>query len=204
MTRIVSYCRIAKCAYNIDGMQRRVAPSDGESPEAAIYRAEGIAYPKFFKMDALARTGFLASELALRAAGIPAEGDKRDMGIIFMNRSSSLDDDIRYQATLRPGEFYPSPAVFVYTLANIVTGETAIRNRIFGETSFYIAERFDAERLRRTVEDMFAFDGDMRRATVGWCDFLHRSDALAMIVEKDAADGKCFDTQTIDMLYSNI
>lgn len=204
MTRIISYCRMAECAYNIDGVRQTVAPEGGDSPEAAIYRREGIAYPKFFKMDSLARTGFLASELALRAAGIPAEGDKRDMGIIFMNRCSSLDDDIRYQSTLRAGEFYPSPAVFVYTLANIVTGETAIRNRIFGETSFYITECFDAESLCRAVEDMFSFDGDMHRAAVGWCDFLHRSDALVMTVEKDSPKGKPFDTQTIEMLYSNI
>ena len=43
----------------------------------------------------------------------------------------------RFQETIQHADsYYPSPALFVYTLPNIVTGEIAIRNKYYGETSF--------------------------------------------------------------------
>lgn len=102
----------------------------------AIYRAtvEG-GYPKFFKMDGLCRLGFIAAELLL--AGESAEL-RVDAAVVLFNRSGSLVTDRNYQATIGDADYYPSPALFVYTLANIVTGEIAIRHMIYGESSFYV------------------------------------------------------------------
>ena len=50
-----------------------------------------------------------------------------------------------------PDNYYPSPAVFVYTLPNIATGEIAIRNGFHGETAYFALPAFEADRVRRLV-----------------------------------------------------
>ena len=95
-----------------------------------LYRRFAGDYPKFFKMDTLCRLGFIAAELLLKNGKADA--------VILANRSASLKNDNDYIATISGSGYYPSPALFVYTLPNIVTGEIAIRHQITGETSFYI------------------------------------------------------------------
>ena len=108
-----------------------------------LYRRFAGDYPKFFKMDTLSRLGFIAAELLLsgRQTDAPSRQQHAVDGIILANRSASIKNDRDYLATIAEGRYYPSPALFVYTLPNIVTGEIAIRHRIQGETSFYILDR---------------------------------------------------------------
>ena len=95
-----------------------------------LYRTYVGDYPKFFKMDTLSKLGFVASELLLQAEGEPRFEAREDRAVVFFNRSASLQADTAYQATIQdPENFFPSPAAFVYTLPNIVTGEIAIRNK---------------------------------------------------------------------------
>ena len=108
-----------------------------------LYREKIGNYPLFYKMDLLGRLGFIASELLLET-----EGKKRFTGtdsraVILFNRSSSLMTDRKYLGTIAEDNYYPSPALFVYTLPNITTGEIAIRNKYNGETSFYILPEKD-------------------------------------------------------------
>ena len=111
-----------------------------------LYRNHVGDYPKFFKMDTLSKLGFIASELLLNAEGNRSFEPREDRAIILFNRNASLQADTAYQATIQdPDNFFPSPAAFVYTLPNIVTGEIAIRNKYFGETSFFVIENRDAK-----------------------------------------------------------
>lgn len=182
----------------VDGQRLDVVQPEGTQWLTAVYRSCGAAYPKFFKMDNLCKAGFLAAELVLGRAGARDEEPKRDMAVVFMNRASSLDDDRAYQQTIGGGEFFPSPSVFVYTLANIVTGEVAIRNKIYGETSFYVAERFSAAALCRAAEGAFT-DSSVRRVLCGWVDWLDGvPDVLVMLAGRD---GDGFDEQNINKLY---
>lgn len=126
------------------------------------YRALGGDYPKFFKMDTLCRLGFVASELLLRASGDTRQGCA-DRAVVIVSRSASLQADTQFQATIQdPENFYPSPACFVYTLPNIVTGEIAIRNKYYGETMSYVLAERDprliAELLRNTLAAPFTHD----------------------------------------------
>lgn len=199
MARIATYCRMKPGEVVVDGRPLEIVQPEGVQWLTSVYRSCGVSYPKFFKMDNLCKAGFLASELVLAEAGARDEEPKCDVAVVFMNRASSLDDDIAYQQTIRSGgEFYPSPSVFVYTLANIVTGEVAIRNRIYGETSFYVAERFSAGVLVRAVEGVFT-DPSVRRVLCGWVDWLGGvPDVLVMMAERDGDD---FDEQNINKLY---
>ena len=111
-----------------------------------LYRKHVGDYPKFFKMDTLSKLGFIASELLLNAEGNRSFEPREDRAVILFNRNASLQADTAYQATIQdPDNFFPSPAAFVYTLPNIVTGEIAIRNKYFGETSFFVIENRDAK-----------------------------------------------------------
>ena len=135
-----------------------------------LYRTYVGDYPKFFKMDTLCKLGFVASELLLQAEGKPRFVPCEDRAVIFFNRSASLQADTAYQATIQdPQNFYPSPAAFVYTLPNIVTGEIAIRNKYFGETSFIVLEEPDEHVMARHCQN--AFQDPMTKSILGgWLD----------------------------------
>ena len=135
-----------------------------------LYRAHVGDYPKFFKMDTLCKLGFVASELLLQAEGAPRFESREDRAVVFFNRSASLQADTAYQATIQdPDNFYPSPAAFVYTLPNIVTGEIAIRNKYYGETSFLVLEEYDENIMARELQN--AFRDPMTKSILGgWLD----------------------------------
>ena len=150
-----------------------------------FYRSLKVDYPKFFKMDILSKLGFLASEMLL------TDNENRftareDVAIICFNRSSSLQIDTQYQKTIQNNEnYYPSPSLFVYTLPNIVTGEIAIRNKFFGETSFYILENYDFEKIMDIVKNTF-FDKTLNEALVAWIEaFENIFEVKMFLVERD-------------------
>jgi 3-oxoacyl-[acyl-carrier-protein] synthase-1 len=135
-----------------------------------LYRKYVNDYPKYFKMDILCKLGFIATELLLQAEGnerfVPCE----DRAVVLFNRSSSLNADASFENTIRNREkFYPSPAVFVYTLPNIVTGEIAIRNKYYGETNFIVTEKCDDSVIEDVVDGVFT-DDMMTSVVTGWLD----------------------------------
>lgn len=161
-----------------------------------MYREMGLAYPKFFKMDTLAKAGFLAAEKVLGAAGLRNEDPKPDMSVVLVNSTSSTVDDVAFQKGLD----YPSPALFVYTLSNIVCGEIAIRNKILGETSFHIDEKPCAARLMRYVKWAFA-DKTIDRVLVGWVEAFEGERPLSMmLVERSAEGGLDFTEENIEQI----
>lgn len=133
----------------------------------ALYRATGLAYPKWYKMDKLAQLGILAAELLMGDPAKTKPGHPEATAIILANRHSSLDTDTRFVAQL---DEIPSPAVFVYTLPNIVIGEISIRYGIKGEQAFFISEEPDWEFLIRYAETLFA-EGQTQQCILGWLDF---------------------------------
>lgn len=138
-----------------------------------FYRKEKLSYPKFFKMDNLSKAGFIISELMLREAGFDTDTPKKDMAIILCNRSSSSDDDLLYLKSIKDNDnYYPSPSIFVYTLPNIVAGEIAIRNKIFGETSFYVSEYYSDEMMLRQVGNIL-LTKSINYILFGWIEALN-------------------------------
>ncbi len=126
-----------------------------------LYRTHVGDYPKFFKMDSLARLGFVASEILLK------DSPKADYGVLLFNRSSSLADDTAFQATIQNrSNWFPSPALFVYTLPNIVTGEIAIRNHFQTETNFMVLDAPHTDIMAEQIA-LAALHGPQ---IAGWCD----------------------------------
>ena len=134
-----------------------------------LYRNQVGDWPKFFKMDQLSRLGFLSVELLLqhlRATYSDFEIDTEKCDLLIANRSASLKNDKDYQQTIVDEEnYYPSPALFVYTLPNIVTGEIAIRHHLMGETICYILDNENEifSLARQTLKHQ-----PSEQAIVGW------------------------------------
>ncbi len=203
---IRSWCRITNDTVNLDNLTLISRNGTAADWPSEIYRAAGIQYPAFFKMDNLCKAGFLAAELLLGKETLPHEvNDKR--AVVLMNRASSLDDDRRYQTTIQNADnYYPRPSIFVYTLANIVTGEIAIRHRIGGESSFFVFPSFSAQRLTRIVEATFRTNPETEDMLCGWTDYDNGNCDILML--HVCRTGKPTDeeslTTEIESLYNNM
>lgn len=149
----------------------------------ALYKQEQINYPKFYKMDALGKLGFIASELLLRNKDFKSYPPELT-GVVLSNSSSSLDTDIAHNETIRDRDrYFPSPSVFVYTLPNIVIGEICIRNGIKGENAFLVSETFNPELLTGYVTDLFNREL-VDRCLCGWIEVMgNRCEAILACVE---------------------
>lgn len=143
---------------------------EGSALLTELYRNNIGDYPKFFKMDTLSKLGFIASELLLNIEGNRSFEPREDRAVILFNRNASLQADTHYQSTIQdPEHFFPSPAAFVYTLPNIVTGEIAIRNKYFGETSFIVIDDYDGQIIMKNLD--IAFQDPVTTSIIGgWVD----------------------------------
>jgi hypothetical protein len=149
------------------------------------YKYFQINYPKFFKMDNLSKLGFLTAEALINKSNvIPL--DVEETGIIVFNSSSSLDTDKTYNDTIKDSDnYFPSPAIFVYTLPNIVIGEICIRHKITGENTFFISEKFDPDLIFNYVSGLFE-SNKVERCITGWVDFLSdKYESVLYFIEKD-------------------
>jgi|ERR1043165_2226531 hypothetical protein len=148
----------------------------------AVYDHFEVNYPKFFKMDNLCKTGFLAAELLLRNRGISEELKPEEIGIVFSNANSSLDTDIRYEASITTA---PSPSLFVYTLPNVLIGELCIRNKIKGETACFVFDIFDPA-FQSNYVNLLLETGKVKTCLSGWADYYGgKAEAFFYLVEKD-------------------
>ncbi len=140
----------------LDG-RRLPVQSQGAGLLSEIYRKYVGDYPKYHKMDSLSRLAFLATELLLSRGDVPQDSGR---ATIFFNRTSSVVADRCHLGSIaKPGEFYPSPSVFLGTLPNIATGEIAIRHGYTGETSLYITDFRDEALMKKVVGSSFSLGG---------------------------------------------
>lgn len=160
-----------------------------------LYKTRVDNYPKYYKMDGLSRLGFLASELLLQAEG-PREYDdqgrvkpqfgREDRAVVLFSDSGSVHTDVLFERTLTsPEGFYPSPSLFVCTLANIVAGEICIRNRYYGESAMYLLGGKDTDLMRQIV-GLSMMDEAVRSALCGWVSYADddRYEADMLLVER--------------------
>ncbi len=148
-TYIQSYCRIQnnEIILNGDSVFKLEPTTFSDFSKKAIQKFE-ISYPKFFKMDNLSKLAFLGAELLLKSELDAAT--ENNTALIFSNKSSSLDTDVKHQNSISDKEnYYPSPAVFVYTLPNICLGEISIRHQLKSENSFFIFADFNPKFMEK-------------------------------------------------------
>ena len=165
----------------------------------SIYRHLNGQYSKFYKMDNLSKLGWLANEILLQDSFDKEKYSAEDVGIVLSNANSSLDNDIRYYETTKT---IASPALFVYTLPNIVIGEISIRHHFKGENAFFIFDTFDAEFIEQYVSNLIN-NNILQCCICGWVDVLDdKYNATLFLIEKDkSANSVNFTKENLNKIY---
>lgn len=185
---ISSYCRIKNKSISVNGKDLPLPATDTISLFLSeAYKAIGINYPKFHKMDNLCKLGMLATEAALLDNDFLKRNNPADIAIVFANNASSLDTDRQHQNSINDkNQYLPSPATFVYTLPNIIIGEIAIKHKITGENIFFVDDNFDAGLMAERAE-VYLQSGLTTAAICGWINYdKGETDALIYLVETTA------------------
>jgi hypothetical protein len=167
----------------------------------AVYRHVALQYPKFFKMDNLSKLGWLANEILLQGSFDKEKYSPEDVGIVLSNANSSLDNDTKYYETTKT---MASPALFVYTLPNIVIGEISIRHHFKGENAFFIFEDFDAEFIEQYVSNLIN-NNILQCCICGWVDVMNEKyNATLFLIEKDKTDNSViFTKENLNKIYQS-
>lgn len=200
-TRITAHCRISQgVVYQNGEAIFKNQETDLAGFLLSVYRHLGLSYPKFYKMDRLSKLGWLASEVLLKAAGFqPGTYPAETLGVVLTNASASLDTDLAY---LESAKTQPSPALFVYTLPNIVVGEICIRNGFKGENAFFIFDQFDAGFLHGYVSQLLE-NGLLRACLCGWVELLEEGTeaVLFFVEEKQTGAEPRFTVENLTKIY---
>lgn len=163
-----------------------------------LYKHFQFNYPRFYKMDPLSKLGWLATEILLRD-GFTNSYRSEDVGIVLLNKSSSLDTDLKYFESTKS---IASPALFVYTLPNIVMGEISIRHQFKGENELFVSEKFDSFFLHNFVQGLFN-EGSVESCICGWLEFFASGiEASFYLVEKTGpVNAIPFTQENINKIY---
>jgi hypothetical protein len=171
-----------------DGRLSRNGALLAKAPDAAsMYRELGCSYPKFFKMDALSKWAWLGAEALLRTeAGWRYEAtDLQNVGLVIATLDGCLEADKRYAESM---ETIASPALFVYTLPNIMLGEICIRHGFKGEQLCLVADEFDAESLQFQAQDLLR-NRHLNHCLFGWADAVGDHQDICLFWAPAAAAG---------------
>ena len=196
---ITRYCKIRQLTLKEGDRTIFHASTTLDDFSEQAFRFLNIQYPKFYKMDPMSKLGILAADTLLQGTRVgsqPAES----VAVVLSNAHASLDTDRRYFESLRT---IPSPALFVYTLSNIVTGEICIRYGFKGENAFFVTEAFEPNTMAQYVDNVLA-QPNTTTCLAGWVDVLgEQHDVFLYLVEKSTSDPQArpHDADTIEKLY---
>jgi len=197
---ISAYCHIINNRVYLNGeLVFEMAPGDDRAEfMKTAFRQTGTKYPKFFKMDEYSKLGFLAAEVLLKSVN-PEVITPETTGIVLSNSHATLTTDQQFQSSIQSDEaFFPSPAVFVYTLPNIMAGEMAIRHHFNGENAFFVSSSFDSAWHANYVNQLL-HGQKISSCISGWVD-LDENNYHAFLVWVSVANEKGLIAHTAEML----
>ncbi|MBL4654017.1 MAG: 3-oxoacyl-ACP synthase [Flavobacteriales bacterium] len=201
--KIVSHSVIRNSSISVNGkMDFTSGEKDFKPFIKGAFRHYDLKYPKFFKMDNLCKLAMIGAEVVIKHSDL-GNISKERIGIVLLNRASSLETDRAHQKTIDSREnYFPSPALFVYTLANIMAGEIAIKHKFQGENMSFVSSDFDAELTQNYVANLFATN-KVEACLCGWVDFDEESyESVQYLVGVNKSKNTIFDNQTINEIYN--
>ena len=201
MNFINQYCLIRDCVVTHQGKEFYTGQQGTlDNLMEEVYEFLSPAYPKFYKMDRLSKLGFLTSEIIVKDLSLLSRYTPEQVAVVLSNASASLDTDLRYVELLKA---IPSPALFVYTLPNIVAGEICIRQGIQGENAFFVTEKFDAKQMADYV-DLVMVSGKTRACIAGWTEVLgdHHDIFLYLVENEKGANGLEHRAEQLQKIYT--
>ncbi len=184
---ITKYCVIKGHKVIVNGITEFEDSENLEYPKLmkAIYKHYDMKYPKYFKMDNLCKIAFLGSEILMKDNDHIKNIDPAKVGVILQNTHSTIDTDTKYVDTIKDkSNYFPSPAVFVYTLPNVMIGEICIRNKFQGENTCFISKDFEPDFMTEYINDLFKND-KIEACITGYADYVNGNyKAIMFLVEK--------------------
>ncbi len=160
----------------------------------------GVSHPRFGKMDRMSQLGFSLSELILQGRNLAEEYHPYRVGVILGNAFSSLDTDLRYHDSTAK---IPSPALFIYTLPNIVIAEICIKHNFKGEHHFFVSEKPEGQPLQQYVSILFD-TGRVDACLAGWVEVWRESyqGCLMLVEQGQGRDSIPFTRENIMKIYN--
>lgn len=202
LAQVTSYIRIRnnKIFYQKDSLLASPKGTFNDLCEQ-FYRKFEVGYPKFHKMDNLSKLGFIGADILLRNNDLKLKYNSYDIGVILSNRNSSLDTDLKHHRQIQTGP--ASPAVFVYSLPNIVIGEICIRHGIKGESTFFIEKKYNIPGQVQYITQLLQ-SGTLNACIGGWVELLgEQYDCFLYLVENIETENTIpFNTDQISKLYT--
>lgn len=107
--------------------------SDFKTYIKGLFASVSEPYMKFSKMDDYCRLGTTAVQLLLDKAGGVSQYDPYEIALIVNTDTGCIESDLAHWDNITADEYVSSPAIFVYTLPNVVAGEICIKNKFKGE-----------------------------------------------------------------------
>lgn len=133
------------------------------------FKSRGENNMKFYKMDDLCKLGYVAAAWLLDGL----EFGEEECGMVLSGKYGCLDTDMKHQQIIdKEGDAASSPAVFVYTLPNVVAGEISIRHHIKGENTWFWSDDRTMSDLKHYAS-LMAGASDLRYCIIGHLDFLN-------------------------------
>ena len=153
------YEEVKRLAITPDGltMDGKAVPleSHGAALVTEIFKKFLADGSRFFKMDLYSRLAYVATSLLAKDF---LEGcDSEEVALVVFTQNGSVLADRKHLSTFsNPEEFFPSPAVFINTLPNVVLGEIAVKNTIKGETTLVLLPGRDESAMNRIIDATLA------------------------------------------------
>ena len=162
--------QISQGQVNVDETSAFVSSqTDFHTFSREAFKSREEANMKFYKMDDLCKLGYLASAWLLD--GI--EYGEEECGIVMSGKYGCLDTDIRHQQIIdSEGDSSASPAVFVYTLPNVVAAEISIRHHIKGENIWFWSEDKTMSDIKKYAS-ILAASRDLKYCIAAHIDFIN-------------------------------
>ena len=103
---------------------------------------------RYYKMDLFSRLAYVGTGLLAKdnLAGCAPE----DIGLLIFTKNGSVLADRKHLSTFSQ-EYYPSPAIFINTLPNVVLGEIAVTHQIKGETTLVMLSGENTELMENIL-----------------------------------------------------
>src|SRR5690606_5784955 len=125
-----------------------------------------------------------------------------DTALVFANASASLDTDLRHEQSVNDAsQYFPSPAVFVYTLPNICIGEISIRHELKTDNSFFIFDAFKPDFMFRYASHLLE-SGKAGEVLCAWVEhFEAQSDMFMYLVSRNGSEEHS--AENLKLLYTH-
>jgi hypothetical protein len=165
---ITGCCQLKNGQLSVNGLDLLETSAGIDEFLEQIVATYEVKHPRFGKMDRLAKLGYTCTEMLLGALKDFNEYQALDVSLVFANASSSLDTDYRFQKSIAS---MASPALFVYTLPNVVLAEICIKNGFKGSNIFLISDVPEANLYYNPITQLFV-QQHTKACLAGWVEIL--------------------------------